>query len=134
MQRQFCLRRSADFEHVRAQGRVWRHPFVMLSMVRNDLAHNRYGFITSRRLGSAVVRNRVRRVLREVVRLASPKLRQGFDVVFIARNEILDQPYSEVKEVLDQLFRRADLLERIEPKVEPNKLSSDSKTRDEAES
>jgi ribonuclease P protein component len=109
MQRQFHLRRSADFARLRAEGRAWHHPFVVMSVARNTLEHNRFGFIVSRHLGGAVVRNRIRRRLREIVRLAAPRLKPGFDVVFIARNNIAAQPYIKIQEALDDLFKRANL-------------------------
>jgi ribonuclease P protein component len=109
MQRQFRLRRSADFVRLRTEGRAWHHPYVILSVAPNALEHNRYGFIVSRHLGGAVVRNRIRRLLRESVRLSAPRLKTGFDVVFIARNDIAGQPYIHVKSALEDLFRRANL-------------------------
>jgi ribonuclease P protein component len=109
MQRQFRLQRSADFERVRAEGRVWRHPFLSMAVAPNTLGHNRYGFVVSRRLGGAVVRNRTRRILREIVRLATPCLKAGFDITFIARNEMAGQPYRELQAALHDLFRRASL-------------------------
>jgi ribonuclease P protein component len=80
-----------------------------MSVAPNLLSHNRYGFVASRRLGNAVVRNRVRRILREVVRRSEPKLKTGFDITFVARNEIVTQPYSTIQDALDELFRRASL-------------------------
>ena len=112
MQRQFRLKRSADFARLREQGRAWHHPFVILSVAPNDLGYNRFGFVTGRRLGGAVVRNRVRRLLREAVRIALPRLKTGFDVVFIARNPVVGQPYSKVTAALDDLFSRADLWQK----------------------
>lgn len=109
MQRQFRLRHSADFDRVRSEGRLWQHPYVAMAVAPNTLGHNRYGFVTSRRLGGAVVRNRARRVLREVVRLSTPGLKPGFDMTFVARNAIVGQPYSKVRAALEDLFRRAGL-------------------------
>ena len=109
MQRQFRLRRSADFELLRTEGRTWRHPFLIMSVAPNALVHNRYGFITSRHLGGAVVRNRVRRLLREAVRQSMPRLRSGYDVTFVARNGIVSKPYSMVTGALEELLKRADL-------------------------
>lgn len=109
MQRQLRLRRRADFQHVRVQGRQWHHPWMTMAAVPNQLTHNRYGFVASRRLGGAVVRNRVRRLLREAVRQLNPWLIPGFDVVFLARNAILDQPYNKINEALKTLFQRANL-------------------------
>ena len=82
-----------------------------MAVAPNALLHNRYGFITSRHLGGAVVRNRVRRLLREGVRTLAPQVKQGFDFTFIARNDIVDQPYSKVCSVLEELFKRANLWE-----------------------
>lgn len=112
MQRQFRLRRSADFARLRAQGRAWHHPFFTMSVAPNDLGYNRFGFVTGRRLGSAVTRNRVRRLLREAARLSIPQLRAGFDIVFIARNAAVGQPYSKVKVALEDMFRRANLWQK----------------------
>ena len=65
MQTRFRLRRSSDFARLRERGRTWRHPFLILSVIENNLEHNRYGLIVSKRLGNAVKRNRVRRLMRE---------------------------------------------------------------------
>ena len=108
MQRQFRLRQRADFEQARARGRQWHHHFLTLVVAPNDLTHNRYGFVTSRRLGGAVVRNRVRRIMRESVRLMN--LRPGFDMIFLARNTIVGQPYKNVNAAIRELMQRAGLL------------------------
>lgn len=109
MQRPLRLRSSADFARLRQSGRTLRHPLLTLSLAPNDLPHNRYGFIVSKRVGGAVVRNRVRRRMRESVRLATPRLLPGYDLVWIARNEIADQPYNTINEAVVELLRRARL-------------------------
>lgn len=78
-------------------------------MTPNHLPHNRYGFVTSRQLGKAAVRNRVRRRLREVVRHAHADLVQGYDIVLVARNPVVGQPYTRVSEAVLMCLRRAGL-------------------------
>jgi len=109
MQRPLRLRRKEDFARLRTTGRVWRHPLVILSVAPNDLPHNRYGFITGKRLGNAVQRNRVRRLLREAVRQAHPALSSGHDMVFIARDTIAGQPFAAVQAAVSTCLRRAGL-------------------------
>ncbi len=113
MERALRLTYDADFRRVRKQGTSWAHPFAILCALPNNLPHNRYGFSVSKRLGGAVVRNRVKRLLRESVRTlakeAGPFV-SGFDVIFIARPPIVGQTYAEVREVVRTLLRRAMLL------------------------
>lgn len=109
MKKRFRLCRSQDFERVRRNGATYRHPFLVLSLAPNELTYNRYGFITSKKLGNAVVRNRVRRLLRESIRLLHADLESGFDVVIIARIGIVDQSFAEVKRAANETLRRAGL-------------------------
>ena len=109
MQRHLRLREKQDFERLRSVGQVWRYPFLILNVVPNRLPHNRYAFVTSKRLGKAVVRNRTRRLLRDIVRRADPALTPGYDVLFIARGPIVGQPYKAVSEAVLTSLRRAGL-------------------------
>ncbi|MBN1679198.1 MAG: ribonuclease P protein component [Anaerolineae bacterium] len=109
MQRHWRLRRTEDFARLRATGRVRRHPFLILSVAPNHLSHNRYGFVTSKRLGKAVVRSRIRRLLREVVRRAHPYLTPGFDLVFVARPPIVGQTYQAIDKTVVSSLKKAGL-------------------------
>ncbi|GAB4508963.1 MAG: hypothetical protein OHK0046_03020 [Anaerolineae bacterium] len=95
---------------MRQEGRTYRHPFLILSLLPNGLPHNRYGFVTAKRLGKAVVRNRVRRLLKEAVRLLHPNLKSGFDIVLIARESAVGQPFLAVQGAVHETFQRANLL------------------------
>jgi ribonuclease P protein component len=109
VQRHLRLCRQEDFNRLRAVGRVWRHPFFTLSVTPNGLPHNRYGFVTGKSLGKAVVRNRIRRLLREAVRHAHPYLIPGYDMAWIAREPVVGQPYQAVNEAVMTMFQQAGL-------------------------
>ena len=67
----------------------------------------RVGFTVSRKVGNAVERNRVRRRLREVVRLSPPdRMRHGFDYVLIGRRAALDLPFGRLTEDFDRALAR----------------------------
>lgn len=110
MQRHLRLRRREDFAHLRKHGTTWRHPFLIMSVTTNALPHNRYGFITSKQLGNAVARNRTRRLLREAVRQVQPAVQTGYDIVFIARKRIVDQPFQAVYQAVIDSLNNAGLL------------------------
>ena len=74
----------------------------------NELDHNRFGFMVSKRLGNAVTRNLVKRRLREVVRLTD--LKDGWDAVFIARRGAEKADYHELQQAAQNLLRRTHLI------------------------
>jgi ribonuclease P protein component len=104
------LHRRDDFVRLRQHGQTRTHALMILSLLPNDLPHNRYGFIVSKQIGSAPVRNRVRRLLRESVRLAHPRLKTGYDLVLIARRPLVGKPYAIVDRTINELFRQAGLV------------------------
>jgi ribonuclease P protein component len=71
---------------------------------------SRAGFVTSRRVGGAVVRNRVRRRLREIVRQHQHELRAGFCIVLIAKNTAATASYRSLEDEWLRLARRASIL------------------------
>lgn len=86
----------------------------MLVAAPNELGHIRLGLAVSKRVGSAVVRNRVRRRIRELVRLRQHDLKPGFDMLFIARPPSASASWSELCGAVDGLLRRARVLARPE--------------------
>lgn len=104
------LRRSADFTRAGRFGAVYRHPALSMSVCRNELPHNRYGVVTSRRLGKAVVRNKCKRRLRSILSQLHSLTSQGFDVVVVARPAVVQQPFSNLQRILEGLLHRARLI------------------------
>jgi len=110
MQRHFRLRQSRDFTRLRQEGKAFHSRWMILSVMPNGLPHNRYGFVTSKQIGKAVTRNRVRRLMREAVRLFHPQLRPGFDIVLVARQSLVEEPLAGVQRIIRELFDRAGVV------------------------
>lgn len=108
--RELRLRQAADFASLRREGRTVSGRWMVLSARPNGLAHNRYGFIVSRRVGKAVARNRARRVMREGVRHLHLRLVSGYDIALIARAALIDQPLSAVLPEITRLCAQAGLM------------------------
>lgn len=107
--RKHRLTRTSDFQRVRREGRSWADRLLVLSRTPNDLQVSRFGFSVSRRIGGAVARNRIRRLMREVVRLQCDRVAPGWDVVFIARQGIIGADYWAVESSATRLLRLAGL-------------------------
>jgi ribonuclease P protein component len=112
MHKRFRLRANADFERLRREGRTLLHPLLVLSILPNGLEYSRFGFAVGRRLGKAVERNRIKRRMREVIRVRMQKgeIAAGWDVVFIARHPMREVSFHQVDEAIDLLLRRAGLM------------------------
>lgn len=108
MRRDERLRRRQDFGSVYREGRAQTSDLLALRVRPNQLGHNRYGFSVGRRVGKAVIRNRVKRRLRAAVTALAP--RGGWDVVVMARAPAATVDYDELVHTLARLFRRARLL------------------------
>jgi ribonuclease P protein component len=103
------LRRRADFDRVFQHGRHNSARLLAVRSIPNEGELSRYAFAISKRVGNAVVRNRVRRRLREVLRL-SP-VREGFDIVITVRTDAATASFWDLKAELAMLLKRARLLE-----------------------
>ncbi len=103
------LTKPADFALVQSQGR-WRGARLLGIKSRpNGLSLARWGIVASKRVGKAVVRNRVRRRLREILRVLP--VRGGYDIVVTARPEAAMAGFAALREVLVKLLAEASLLE-----------------------
>jgi ribonuclease P protein component len=120
--RELRLRDAADFERVRRDGHSVSASLLVLIVLPNDLGRNRYGVAAGRRLGSAVLRNRAKRLVREVLRGMHPSLRQGYDVLVIVRNRFTTETCAgAVRAQLEQLCRRVKLTDSSQASG-PNRL------------
>jgi ribonuclease P protein component len=104
------LTEDSEFKRVRHEGRSWAHPLLVMYARRGDNQATRVGISVSRRLGSAVVRNRVKRRIREAMRRRLQAVRPGWDLVLIARTAAAAARYQQLAMTLDHLLRRAGLL------------------------
>ena len=87
------------------------HPLLVVRVLRTDLENTRFGLATGRKLGGAVIRNRLRRRLREALRALAPSFQPGWDVLIIARPALVKATHEELTEAVARLLRRGGVLE-----------------------
>lgn len=108
MKREQRLRTPAEFRRVRDLApRGWSHPLLVLHLAPNELGRTRVGITVSGRVGKAVVRNRVRRRLREALRARFDQLPAGHDVLVTARPTSAEATWSQLYAALDSVLARA---------------------------
>lgn len=123
MQRRFRLSRSEDFKRVRRNGKSYAHPLVVLVAQANQSSqHLKIGIAAGKTTGSAVHRNRAKRLLREAMRTLIPFIAQqhnlaesrydgsGWDLILIARPALVSATLSDTRSALESVLRRAGII------------------------
>lgn len=99
------IRQRADFELAYDTGAKASGPFMTIFVRENASGHARLGIAATRKIGGAVVRNRAKRLVRELFRQQKPSL--GLDIVVIPRREFLNAPYPGLEREFAALLERA---------------------------
>jgi ribonuclease P protein component len=104
------LSRPEDFAALQGEGTVRSHSLLVVRIRRTGLEETRFGMSTGRKLGGAVVRNKVRRRLREALRVMAPSFQPGWDVLIIARQPVIGADFQSLAGALQTLLRRGGVL------------------------
>jgi ribonuclease P protein component len=105
------LSTKKDIALVYAKGSVVHGRLFVLKSRSNDLPNSRFGFIVSTKISKkAVVRNQVKRRMREAVRLIFDKIQPGNDVVLIAKNPVKDADFKMIASDINQVLTKRRLL------------------------
>ena len=107
MQKRHRLGSQKRISEIHRRGRSVANGLLVARLLPNDLDHNRYCFVVSKRVGNAVVRNRVKRRLREVVRKAATA--PGWDTIFIARRGAGEADFDGLRKAAHNLIQRTQL-------------------------
>jgi len=110
VQRKFRLTRSEDFKRVRRSGKSYAHPLVVLIVQTHDQPRLKVGVAAGRTVGTAVYRNRAKRLLREAMRTLIPSVASGLDLILIARPGLVSATLAETRQALLTLLQRAQVL------------------------
>ncbi|MCX7779373.1 MAG: ribonuclease P protein component [Negativicutes bacterium] len=104
------LRQNRQFQAVYKSGKSYANRFLVLYVLPRPSAKRQVGFAVGKRLGGAVVRNRVKRLLREAFRLNQHRFKSGMDLVLIARQPVLHLEFADVVKALLDVAGKANIL------------------------
>ena len=114
MKRAVTLKENYEFRRLYKKGDSAVDRCMVVYCRKNNLGRNRFGFVSSVKLGNAVVRNRCRRRLREVSRLNADRLAVGYDIILVARTRTVSGPFSELMTAYVRLAKKLSLLKKEE--------------------
>ena len=106
------VKKNHEFRRIYRRGKTAVGPGLVIYCQKNRRGMSRLGITVSTKLGKAVVRNRVRRQIREIYRLNRPAMRSGWDVIVVARMRAVQMSYWKLNQSYLRLLEQVDLLEK----------------------
>lgn len=104
------LKKNKDFENVFKKGQGFKEDFLYLKIKKNNLESSRFGFVVSKKFSQkATVRNKIKRRLRELVKVKLPKIKKGIDGVIIIMPGFKINDFWELEEIINKLFEKANI-------------------------
>lgn len=106
------LRGQKAFDSVYKKGKSKADRYIVIFFKKNYLEYNRTAFVASKKVGNSVARNRAARLMKESYRHIKDSIDIGYDIIFIARNTIIDCKSYDVEKSMNSVVRRAGLLKK----------------------
>lgn len=104
------LRKDSDFRKVYKHGKSIANKYLVMYILENKSEESRLGISVSKKVGKAIIRNRVRRLIKEVYRLnVDDKIKAGYDIVFIARVASKEASYQDIEKSVNYLVKKTDM-------------------------
>jgi len=107
------LTKSKEFNKVYKSGKTVVDKYLVIYCLPNDMGITRFGFSIGKKIGKAVSRNRIKRIMREICRTNSDVIKEGFDCVIIVRPRIKESPeYRNIEKSFFNLAAKAGLIRK----------------------
>lgn len=109
--KKYRLKNKRDFDKVHRGGKFYQNKYTALKLIKNNLPESRIGIIVSTKVSKkAVVRNKVKRIIRASILGFLTKVAAGYDVVIMVRPEIARYDFAAIDAVIKELFYKAKLI------------------------
>ncbi len=106
------LKKNYEFARVYKRGRFLATKYLVIYVLNNNMDMNRIGITISKKVGKAVTRNRIRRLVKENYRLVEGSLKRGYDIVIVSRKKEDIPLFDDIKKEMNYLLRKLDMYKK----------------------
>lgn len=104
------LRSNMEFKKIYSNGKNYWNRNLVLYVRKNDLGYTRVGYSITKKIGNSVVRNKIRRRMKEIYRLRYDELENNYDLIFIPKKNVVDISYDELESAMIHILKLAGIL------------------------
>lgn len=110
MDKECRLRNNEDFKKVYRKGKNYWNRNLVMYVMKNKLNRSRVGFTVTKKIGNSVVRNRVKRRMKEIFRENVSNIKEEYDIIIIPKRNVVDIDYDQLKSAMIHIFKLANIL------------------------
>lgn len=112
MEKKFRIRKNMEFQNIYKVGKSYWNRNLVLYVKKNGLNETRVGYTITKKIGNAVTRNKMRRRMKEIYRLNFHNIKEGYDLIFIAKRSIVNISYDELESSMIHIMSISKLLKK----------------------
>lgn len=104
------MKQNSQFVYSFKKGQSFKVKFLVLVLAKNRYKDSKIGIVVSKKLGNSVVRNRIKRLIRESVRQEIENIKPNLNLVFIARQGIENSNFKEINSLIKELLKKSNAI------------------------
>ncbi|NLY77125.1 MAG: ribonuclease P protein component [Tissierellia bacterium] len=101
------LKKNEDFKKVYKYGKSYYNRNLVMYIKKNGLDYTRVGFTVTKKIGNSVVRNKIRRRIKEIVRQNFISVKEGYDIILVPKKNVVDINFQELESAVFHIFKLA---------------------------
>ena len=110
MNKENRLRSNMEFKRIYSRGKNYWNRNLILYVKKNNINVTRIGYSITKKIGNSVVRNKIRRRMKEICRLRFHQLKDGYDLIFIPKKNVVDLSYKELESAMLHILKVGKVL------------------------
>lgn len=110
MDKRYRLRSNEEFRKIYKNGKNYWNRNLVMYIKKNGLDHSRIGYTVTKKIGNSVVRNRIRRRMKEIFRKNFDKIKEEYDIILIPKKNVIDIDYQQLESAMLHIFKLANIL------------------------